>query len=252
MAASGVLCYPRSCCRRDKAEGGARVAKFHFVEDYETLVAYLLDHHTTDEAMAMAVGGDFVGIGEVERDILIHAGLRRGMSVIDVGCGSGRLSQTLTKAGPDVEYLGTDIVDALLDYAASKSRPHYEFKLHRELSIPAADASADFICFFSVFTHLLHHESYIYLKDAARCLRPGGQIVFSFLEFAEEAHWSVFEATAAAQQTQTLPHLNTFLERGAIALWARQLGFREPRFIDAGAAIPGSKPLGQTVSIWTR
>ena len=35
---------------------------------------------------------------------------------------------------------------------------------------------------FSVFTHLLHEESFIYLEDFKRVLKPGGSVVFSFLE----------------------------------------------------------------------
>ena len=43
--------------------------------------------------------------------------------------------------------------------------------------IPAPDGEADMVCFFSVLTHLLHEESYVYLQDARRVLKPTGKLV---------------------------------------------------------------------------
>jgi ubiquinone/menaquinone biosynthesis C-methylase UbiE len=225
------------------------MAQFHFVEDYERLVTRLCEQHPIDEAMSLAVGGGYELIGQIESNILVYAGLKNGMRLIDVGCGSGRLASALTKAGAKVDYLGTDIVQKLLDYAILKSDPSYKFQLHRELSIPAANASADVICAFSVFTHLLHHETYLYLEDMRRTLRPGGKLVFSFLELAEESHWSVFEATVEAQRQEMAPHLNSFIERNAIKLWAKKLGFGDPIFISATQGKGECPALGQSVAI---
>ncbi len=228
------------------------MAQFHFVEDYVKLVDVLCSAHPLDEAMSLAVGGDYHRIGQIERDILRYAGLKDGMSLIDIGCGSGRLASALSASGMEINYLGTDIVQKLLDYAASKSKADYSFKLHRELSIPAADASADMICLFSVFTHLLPHESYIYMEDIRRTLRPGGKLIFSFLEISEPSHWQIFESTVEAQRRSVAPHLNMFIERDAIRVWAQKLGFSEPKFLGARDAVPGSSPLGQATAFLTR
>ncbi len=118
------------------------MAQFHFVEDYERLVEHLLRTYPRDEAMARAVGGGYREIVEIERNILQYAGLGNGMSVVDIGCGSGRLAYALATAAMQIDYLGTDIVTALLDYAAEKCPPQYRFKLHRHLSIPVASASS--------------------------------------------------------------------------------------------------------------
>ena len=223
------------------------MTKFHFVEDYERHVTKLLEQHSEDEAMSLAVGGSYAEFGAIEGDILAYGGLKHGMSVIDIGCGSGRLASVLKARGFGIDYLGTDVVQSLLDYAAKKS-PGYRFKLHRQLSIPARDASADIISAFSVFTHLLHHETFIYMEEAKRALKPGGKLIFSFLEFAEPGHWSVFSATVEAQRASSVPHLNTFIERNMITIWAARLGFGEPLFFDAGQ-VPGAAPLGQSLAI---
>lgn len=223
------------------------MAQFHFVEDYERLVARLIKDHPIDEAMSYAVGGGYEVFGPIEAHILRHFGLRDGMRLIDLGCGSGRLASAL-HGDMKVSYLGIDIVQALLDYAKKKA-PTYEFRLHRGLSIPQPDHSADMVSAFSLFTHLLHAESYLYLEECIRILKPGGKIVFSFLEFAEPSHWDVFVHTKTATKALTADHLNMFIERGAIEVWARHLGLEIEGYLAALEAVPGAQPLGQSVVV---
>ncbi len=225
------------------------MAQFHFVEDYEKLVDQLVAQHPMDEAMALAVGGGYEHFGEVELDILCHAGLDRGMTVLDLGCGSGRLAHAIGKSRLRVEFTGVDVVQRLLDYAATKSPKHYRFIKHHELSVPAADATVDMLSGFSIFTHLLHQETYIYLQDAFRALKPGGVVVFSFLEFAAPNHWVAFLSTVESSKANVVPHLNTFIERGVITLWAGKLGFEVVGFIGPDMPAGDTGPLGQTTAI---
>ncbi len=228
------------------------MADFHFVEDYEKLVAHLVATLPIDEAMSRAVGGAFEQVGLVERAVVAYAGLHDGQQIIDLGCGSGRLAWALGQA-MQVEYIGIDIVQALLDYAVTRSPPDYRFILNRTLAIPAPDMSADMVTAFSVFTHLLHVESYLYMEDIFRVLRPGGRLVFSFLEFAEPKHWNVFGLTLDAQRRSTLPHLNQFIERNAIDLWCQKLGFIREAFVDGSDAPWGdAPPLWQSLAILRR
>lgn len=227
---------------------GALLTPFHFVRDYERLVDQLVRNYPIDEAMSMAVGGRFESIGAIERDVLNYLGLKDGMSLMDLGCGSGRLASALSKRYK-LDYTGADIVQALLDYAKTKSDPAYAFLLHRDLSIPLPDGSQDFFTAFSVFTHLLHNESYIYLEEAKRILKPNGLAVFSFLEFAAPTHWATFTHTTAATRMRSCPHLNTFIERSAIAVWAEHLDFTVVEFIDPDKAPWGGIPLGQSIAV---
>lgn len=194
----------------------------------------------------------FEAVGRTEAALLQRAGLRDGMSVIDIGCGSGRLASILGEVTPKIDYLGLDIVQSLLDYAATRVPGHFRFALNRALSLPVGDGSADFVCAFSVFTHLLHQETYLYMEDARRVLRPDGRLVFSFLEFAEPLHWAVFERTVADQRGSTNPHLNMFIERATIELWADRLGYAVEAYVSGGEAVGGSEPLGQATAILRR
>jgi SAM-dependent methyltransferase len=171
-----------------------------------------------------AVGGDFEAMGAMQRAILVHYGLRPESSLVDVGCGVGRLAHALDGylTGP---YLGTEANRTFLRAARRSVRAaNFRFARVSGLAIPAPDRSADVVCFFSVLTHLLHEQAYLYLAEAKRVLAPGGRIVFSFLEFGSEAAWPAFAATVEHARRGIPRTLNVFVERNAIARWARALG----------------------------
>ena len=220
----------------------------HFVKDYNSLVRKLKTTLPIDQAMSDAVGGEYEKYGAIELDIVLRAGLTRGMKLIDFGCGSGRLAHRLGNS-IEIEYLGLDVVQDLLDYARSKTPDHYQYRLNTDLSIPVADASTDMITVFSVFTHLEHTETFEYLRDMQRVLRPGGKIVLSFLEFAEPAHWWIFESTVQAIREGAANHLTQFIERNQIAVWAQHLELTVSEIIDGLQSVSQSGPLGQAVAI---
>jgi ubiquinone/menaquinone biosynthesis C-methylase UbiE len=186
--------------------------------------------------------------------VLRYSGLRDGMSLIDFGCGSGRLASILGRQPMRIDYFGIDIDQRLIDYARTKSPAHFRFALNRALRIPAPDASADMVCAFSVFTHLHHAETYLYLEDIHRILRPGGRLVFTFLEFAQAQHWPVFaESVESERQRSFSAHLSQFIEQNAIGLWSEKLGYKPAVFVGGDAAPWGEPgPHGQSIAILER
>jgi len=199
---------------------------------YRQFVKTLSKSHDRDRAMEIAVGGQFDAVGQIEREILIHHGLQPDGYVIDVGCGSGRLAKPLAQylKGP---YLGIDVVPELVKHARGlAARTDWRFEVAPGLKIPEADDRADVVCFFSVFTHLLHEHSYLYLTEAKRVAKPGGRIIFSFLEFAMPSHWNIFEGTVSGEHQ----HPNIFMSRDGIQAWASHLD------LDVVAIADGEKP----------
>lgn len=224
------------------------MAQFHFVEDYERYVKELLETYPLDQAMELAVGGNYELLGQVQAALLEKIGISNSSTIYDLGCGSGRLSSVLYQRAPNLNYVGVDVVRVLLEYAKIKA-PNYRFILNPELNIPAENNSVDIISAFSLFTHLLHAESYIYLQEAHRVLKRGGGIIFSFLEFNESIHWNVFEQTVSTTKNQESTHLNMFIERNTIELWAKKLGFEVDMYLSATTPIWQGQPLGQSIAV---
>lgn len=192
-----------------------------YISSYQQTLAHLVALHGEEVAMDLIVGGQSEAIGILEFSTLRTLGLQPEHNVIDVGCGSGRLA---VKLAPYLrgQYVGTDILPELTDYARKICRREdWGFHTTEGFGIPAPDASADFVCFFSVFTHLLHEDIYKYLTEAKRVLRPGGKIVFSFLDFAVPSHWTIFELTVADSNPNRV--LNMFVSKDAIQAWSQHL-----------------------------
>ena len=238
----------------------------HFVKDYSEHLAQLKTRLPTDDALRAAVGGEFEAIGKLELALLEQYGLGdKPADVVDVGCGSGRLAVQLV-ANPNVSYTGTEIMPDLLAFAQKLcERPDWKFVQTDGFSIPVADNQADYVCFFSVFTHILHQETYRYLQEAKRVLKPGGLILFTFLEFRILCHWAIFERSLDAVSKNI--HLDQFISRDAIEVWAKHLDLEivqvedgdkphiplsSPIIYEDGRVMEGMGNFGQSVAVFRK
>lgn len=210
----------------------------HSIASYEALVTHKLREHprNRDLALAQCIGAltldifESQGKGQVE--VLQYHGLKDGMSIYDLGCGCGRTAQALYKSGWKGRYKGADIIQRLVDEIRRKC-PGYEAIVHRKLTVAAPDNSLDILYHWSVFTHLFVEECFLYMQDIFRALRPGGKMIFSFLELDEPAHHDVFHNRMIAfRDGAPVPHLDTFLHRNWIRNWADQIGFTKLAFTD--------------------
>src|SRR4051812_42724711 len=189
---------------------------------YVDHVAKLEGRLSEDAALRRAVGGEFLAIGRLEYHLLRSRGLGQDALVVDVGCGSGRLAVHLAPfAG--IRYIGSDVVPRLLEYARDLcGRPDWQFTHTDGTRIPAGDSTADFVTFFSVFTHLPHEQIFQYFREALRVLKPGGLMLMSFLEFQVPLHWANFIASVEGKREDD--HLNQYIERDSIRFWAQVIG----------------------------
>jgi SAM-dependent methyltransferase len=243
----------------------AEMVEMNYFDRYLRHLAKLKGVMNESRAFEAAVGGDFATVGKLELAVLKKFGFHGASNVVDVGCGSGRLAAQLA-AFPAVSYLGTDVVPDLLDYARKLvKRADWRFVATDGIQIPDTDNSADFITFFSVFTHLTHEDCYRYLKEAKRVLRPGGKILVSFLEFRIPSHWEIFR--------QSLEHrrkgdpMNIFMDRDGLNAWVNDLGLELMEIVDgdkpeipieeeivweSGRKVSGATNLGQSLAVLTK
>ena len=206
--------------------------KPYYTREYNGFVRHLVAKEPDYEtAMALAVGGSYNEVGMRELRLLDALGLQNTHYVIDVGAGSGRLANAL-KDLPKLRYLGTDVVSDLLKFAQRKcSRDDWSFQLAHKIEIPETDSVADFVVFFSVFTHLREKESFRYLQEAKRVMKDNGVIVVSFLEPHIELHTSLVGMSwrqhlwwkQLSRRIIGRGHLNKFLTRRVLESWANAL-----------------------------
>ena len=193
------------------------------------------------DVFSMAVGGDYEEMGYIQMQLLKHAGLNDHQHVVDVGCGTGRLACQLSET-KHYTYTGFDVVDEFLKYARKKCpQSGFRFKKISGTNIPLSEESVNYVCFFSVFTHLLHEDSFKYLLSAREVLKVGGKVVFSFLTFDEDEHWELFDQMVYNKEAT---HHNQFVTNHQLEIWAEKLGFQID-LLEKGSTpfIPLEKPI---------
>ena len=215
-----------------------RRTQSHSIEDYRKLVRRRLRAMPGNRALALAqvIGSvtmdTFMSQGDGHVAVLRHHGLADGMAIYDLGCGCGRTAQALHRSGWRGSYIGADVVPELLQELARQC-PDYTTTLNFTPTIVAPDGSLDILFHWSVFTHLFPSEAYAYTADAFRALKPGGKMVFSFLEMSDPAHDVVWQSNLARlRRGEAAQQLDAFLHRDWIRRFARDAGFAEPRFTD--------------------
>lgn len=220
---------------------------------YEKLVARKLRENRRDRdlAYARAVGCTSVEMFNAQGDghvaVLRHYGLSDGMAVYDLGCGCGRTAQALQRSGWIGKYVGADVVRKLVDELNRKC-PGYLALVNRTSTIVAEDESMDMVFNWSVFTHLQPEESYLYMADSFRAMKPGGKLVFSFLEFEDANHHQIFHRRLKTYAESRRPTIqDSFLHRDWLRTWARQIGFAEPVFT-AGSDDTNFPPFWQSLA----
>ncbi len=213
-------------------------SEYSSVEAYNLYLDKCLRRHRHDQnlAYAVAVGSLTVELferqGDLQVEVLRRYGLRDGMVVFDLGCGSGRTAQALHRSGWQGSYHGSDIIARFVE-RVRRTCPGYNAVVQRGLDIAMPDASVDLLYHWSVFTHIPVEECYLYMQDAYRVLKPGGRMVFSFLELNDPGHLRVFEPRVSFLESgRRPPLLDTFLHRDWIAGFADRLGFAPPSFTD--------------------
>jgi SAM-dependent methyltransferase len=201
---------------------------------YEILAATL----PPEEVGISYVGGSdpvLTGYSQLE---LIRAFVDlHGASVVDIGCGIGRLTRHLIDEKIK-DYLGTDVVPEIMkeasNFAAGDLR--FKFRIVHDFRIPKKDATATVVVAFSVITHMLDEEAFEYIQEARRVLSLGGVALFSFLDFLDEAHLDSFFLHASHHRYGHGDMLK-FTTKDVLERFAKRAGFTRVEFISGSTEL---------------
>lgn len=200
-------------------------------------------------------------------------GLEPQHTVLDIGCGCGRVARHVLPRLPDGAYVGADVDARAVAWCERHLRtrhPRARF-LHidaynsiynprsrqraSEYRFPLADGSVDRITLSSVFTHMLPEDVDHYLDEMARMLRPGGRAyVGAFLLNAERRGGSSGAVVGAkfpldrgdhAITSEKYPDLEVAYREDVFTAMAERRGLRlaEPVRWGTWAGNPGYRPL---------
>jgi len=159
-------------------------------------------------------GGTYAGLEFLSYFVSL-AGLRPEHSVMDIGCGVGRMAYPLAYfLDPKARYLGFDIVETVIRWPEDNLTPRFanfvfkRLNVHnqfynpsgsipaRELVFPTEALSFDFAFLTSVFTHMQGPEVRHYLDEIVRVLRRDGRCLLTCFLIDEESR-SLMEAGVA-------------------------------------------------------
>lgn len=133
---------------------------------------------------------------------LVNIGLTVNSSILDVGCGQGRLAIGLIESKRKIKYYrGVDVQQVSIDWCQkfiTERDPTYQFthldvmnarynrkgkSMEKDFRFPFKKGEFDIIYLFSVFTHMIAEDIRIYLKEFKRVLAPSGKIFLTaFIE----------------------------------------------------------------------
>lgn len=115
----------------------------------------------------------------LELAVIDHFVARLGASptVLDAGCGTGRMSRYLADRGCRVS--GLDLSPGMLSMAR-RDHPDLVFAVGSILSLPHADDSFDALFYWYSVIHSPDDLQPHILAEAVRVLRPGGHVLLAF------------------------------------------------------------------------
>ena len=112
--------------------------------------------------------------------LIALSGAREGDAVLDVGCGTGYLTQRAAHAvGPRGSVVGVDPAAPAIAYARSVSPPNCDFHVAGGEAIPEPDASFDVVVSSLAIHHIPPQERPVALREMYRVLRPGGRLLIA-------------------------------------------------------------------------
>ena len=184
---------PRSWTRRAgvlKREGAALLI------DSGAWLSGEVDRNIPPMRLRFVGRGNFTATGcEFLRYFTEYGGMKPDNSVLDVGCGIGRMAIPMTKYLKEGRYRGFDIVETGINRCRENitpKHPNFEFP-HADIynkaynpngagraadfGFPCDDSSFDFAFATSVFTHMPREDTEHYLTEIGRALKPGGSLL---------------------------------------------------------------------------
>lgn len=114
-----------------------------------------------------------------KQTLIDQAGIRPGMRVLDLGCGTGTLTIWAKEQEQGAEFVGVDGDPEMLNRASSKAEKNglqLTFMEGMSFELPFADDSFDRVVSSLFFHHLVRSDKQRTLEEIRRVIRPDGEL----------------------------------------------------------------------------
>lgn len=177
---------------------------------------------------AEAYGRGFRRLTEYTVDPLLNLVRKsRAPRLLDIGCGTGVVTEAAIALGADVTAVDADL--DMLEYTA-RHHPHATVRLAALPELPFADETFDAVAGNFVINHV--SDTAASLNELHRVLRPGGTLALSWWKSDEMTATNVFADAIAAAGVPYSPPVRAFDAYAAPAAFTALL--RDAGFSGAG------------------
>jgi SAM-dependent methyltransferase len=161
-----------------------------------------------DESMVRTLAAQADMIWPQERPMFERYGLAGPIKVLDVGCGTGEITQRLADLYPDATLIGIDVVESHLVEARGRYQAYGDrlsFECGDAFALDYPDDSFDLV----VCRHMIQSvpDQQLVIRELLRVLKPGGVLHV----IAEDYHMLSFHPPADG------PNPDEFWRRGPVA-----------------------------------
>ena len=112
-----------------------------------------------------------------KRRLTSQTNIQPGMTVLDLGCGTGTLTLMIKRAHPNADVTGLDGDPQVLDIARDKSRGvNIQWDEGLASSLPYPDSVFDRVVTSLVIHHLVTDDKRLAFKEVYRVLKPHGEL----------------------------------------------------------------------------
>src|SRR4051812_12398454 len=112
---------------------------------------------------------------ELGREVMERLELRGDETVLDAGCGSGRLTEVLRERLPDGRVIGVDVSASMIEAARKRLGPDADLRVGDLIGLDLGGETVDAVFSTATFHWIADHDALF--ASLRGVLRPGGRLV---------------------------------------------------------------------------
>ena len=124
---------------------------------------------------------------DLQRRVVEEIGVKKGMKILDVGCGTGNFLKLLADKNKDLKLYGIDVSTKMLEIAKGKLGGKVILENVSAEDIEFKNESFDYVVSVEAFHHFVDKDKA--MENFYRVLKKGGKLIIVDLNFGVVLNW---------------------------------------------------------------